>query len=228
MALATWKDLCTDAQDPASYARFWGSLTGRQPYVDSGGWARLDGERPRETVWVNPVPEPHTVKNRVHLDVRVGDLDAVTALRATVLRPPGENRTWWVLADPEGEEFCAFVRTDRPGLPGELFEVVVDAADPEAQARWWADVLGGRVGSEPSASWWWVDAIPAAPFESLVFNAVPEPKTVKNRVHRDVTAPSVADLVRRGARVLREPAGDVEWHVLADPEGNEFCAFPPA
>jgi hypothetical protein len=25
--------------------------------------------------------------------------------------------------------------------------------------------------------------------------------------------------------VLREPGGDIDWHVLADPEGNEFCAF---
>jgi hypothetical protein len=27
--------------------------------------------------------------------------------------------------------------------------------------------------------------------------------------------------------VLREPDGDIDWHVLADPEGNEFCAFKP-
>jgi hypothetical protein len=30
---------------------------------------------------------------------------------------------------------------------------------------------------------------------------------------------------RGGATVLREPGGDIGWHVLADPEGNEFCAF---
>ena len=32
--------------------------------------------------------------------------------------------------------------------------------------------------------------------------------------------------LRRGARLLREPDDDISWHVLADPEGNEFCVFP--
>jgi hypothetical protein len=48
---------------------------------------------------------------------------------------------------------------------------------------------------------------------------------VKNRIHWDVTVPAVAPLVGAGAVVLREPGGDIDWHVLADPEGNEFCAF---
>jgi hypothetical protein len=54
---------------------------------------------------------------------------------------------------------------------------------------------------------------------------VPEPKSVKNRIHWDVTVPSVAPLVEAGARVLHEPGNGIGWHVLADPEGNEFCAF---
>jgi hypothetical protein len=37
--------------------------------------------------------------------------------------------------------------------------------------------------------------------------------------------PGVAPLVEAGATVLREPGGDIGWHVLADPGGNEFCAF---
>ena len=65
------------------------------------------------------------------------------------------------------------------------------------------------------------------PFE-MVFGGVPEPKTVKNRIHWDVDAEDVQLLLDHGATVLREPrrrrsAG----HVLADPEGNEFCAFMP-
>jgi hypothetical protein len=35
----------------------------------------------------------------------------------------------------------------------------------------------------------------------------------------------VVPLVRAGAAVLREPGGGIGWYVLADPEGNEFCAF---
>jgi hypothetical protein len=59
----------------------------------------------------------------------------------------------------------------------------------------------------------------------MAFNKVPEPKTVKNRVHWDVTVSEVQPLVDAGARVLRPPGDDRRWHVLADPEGNEFCAF---
>ncbi len=228
MALARWKDLCIDAVDPPRLGRFWAAMTGRQVFRYDDGEVRLDGARPEHTIWVNAVPEPHTVKNRVHLDVRVGDLDAVIAAGATVVRPPGEDRTWWVLTDPEGGEFCGFVGPNRLPLPGELFEVIVDAADPAAHAHWWSSVLGGRVRCEQPAPWCWIEEIPGLPFESLVFVPVPEPKTVKNRVHWDVTADSVDALVEYGAQVLRRPDDDVRWHVLADPEGNEFCAFTPS
>jgi hypothetical protein len=48
----------------------------------------------------------------------------------------------------------------------------------------------------------------------------------EDRIHWDVVAPDVGALAARGARVLREPHDEISWHVLADPEGNEFCAFP--
>ena len=54
---------------------------------------------------------------------------------------------------------------------------------------------------------------------------MPERKSAKNRIHWDVVAPDVYALVAAGARILREPDDDIVWHVLADPEGNEFCAF---
>ena len=64
----------------------------------------------------------------------------------------------------------------------------------------------------------------------VLFQRVPEPKTVKNRVHMDLhSAPGtmeaeVTRLESRGAAVLRrvnEPSG--QWIVMSDPEGNEFC-----
>ena len=67
--------------------------------------------------------------------------------------------------------------------------------------------------------------IPGMPFRSLDFVAVPEPKTVKNRVHWDVDAAAVDPLLTAGATILRAPDDDIDWHVLADPEGNEFCVF---
>jgi hypothetical protein len=57
---------------------------------------------------------------------------------------------------------------------------------------------------------------------------VPEQKTVKNRVHLDLWLPGndVAPLVALGARGLRVPDDEIDWWVVAEPEGNEFCAFP--
>ncbi|MFD9326496.1 VOC family protein [Streptomyces sp. NPDC060065] len=64
----------------------------------------------------------------------------------------------------------------------------------------------------------------------LLFQRVPEPKTVKNRLHLDLHAGAerreaeVSRLEGLGASVLRqvkEPGG--EWVVMTDPEGNEFC-----
>jgi hypothetical protein len=57
------------------------------------------------------------------------------------------------------------------------------------------------------------------------FDSVPEPKTAKNRIHWDVTAPALRPLIDAGATVLASPSEGARWHVLADPEGGEFCAF---
>lgn len=117
--------------------------------------------------------------------------------------------------------------------PGRVRYVVVDCADPERLASFWGDLLGldvavryaedGYVTLRPSS--------PEAP--SMTFQRVPEPKTVKNRLHLDVT---VADLEKATSWVRsmggsRVPGGDFDsgdyrWRVMADPEGNEFCLVP--
>ena len=64
----------------------------------------------------------------------------------------------------------------------------------------------------------------------LFFQRVPESKVVKNRVHVDLRCAALdaetARLVELGASVAN-PLGEHEWVTLADPEGNEFCLFPP-
>jgi len=168
------------------------------------------------------VPEPHTVKNRVHLDVYardLADLEALGARQVDIGQTGAEP--WTVMADAEGGEFCAFLRAE---LPEErLHALVVDSADPEAQAQWWAGVYGVAVTGNDG--WFTLENVPGMPILTMDFVPVPEPKTVKNRVHWDVTVPAIAPLVEAGAAVLREPDDDIRWHVLEDPEGNEFCAF---
>lgn len=125
-----------------------------------------------------------------------------------------------------------------------LRDVVVDCRHPASLARWWAATLDGyRVApydeaelarlraegiedpeDDPTVL---VEPAGAPTGPRIWFQRVPEPKTVKNRVHLDLTVPDlaagVANLVARGAAVVAEHDG---WTVLADPEGDEFCVFP--
>jgi hypothetical protein len=200
---------------------FWAGVLDRTWEARDDDEGLLRGPTRQHTIWVNRVPETKTVKQRVHLDIYARQLANLEALGATVVEPRHGTRTWTVIADPEGGEFCAFLR---PELPAErLHGLVVDSVDPHAQARWWAGVYGARLTGNDG--WFTLEDVPDMPILTMDFVPVPEPKTAKNRIHWDVTVPDVTALVQAGARVLREPGGDIRWHVLADPEGNEFCAF---
>ncbi len=222
MTAARFKDLCIDAVDARRMAVFWGHVLGlSQPGDDP---EKLIGDRPEKTVWINAVPEPPTVKQRVHLDVAVAAVEDLEKLGATVLTPASETQHWTMMADPEGGEFCAFVRDEVPSY--KPFEIIVDSAEPASQARWWASIVGGTVmhGEQP---WWWLENVPGMPFSYWVFMPVPEPKTVKNRIHWDITADEIEPLLENGATVLREPDDEIDWYICADPEGNEFCVQLP-
>lgn len=127
------------------------------------------------------------------------------------------------MADPDGGEFCAFVRSPEKLPDYRLYEVVVDAADPERLAGWWGDRFGVSTQQDGSEPAWSLDDVPAMPW-TVIFGAVPEPKTVKNRVHWDLWG-TTADFTQDGATLLRARDEEISWDVLADPEGNEFCVF---
>jgi hypothetical protein len=201
--------------------RFWASALGLDFHLRTNGDVRLDGPTAAHTVWVNQVPEPRVVKSRVHLDVHGRGVDELVDLGASVA--DAVSFRWIVMTDPEGAEFCLFERDEPPDY--RLFEVNIDCADHDAQSTWWARALGGVVGSDADEGFSWVSDIPNLPFDGLVFAPVAEPKIVKNRVHLDVVAHDVERLLDVGATVLRAPDEDITWHVLADPEGNEFCVF---
>jgi predicted enzyme related to lactoylglutathione lyase len=76
-------------------------------------------------------------------------------------------------------------------------------------------------------AWVTVDAAPIG-LHRLAFQRVPEPKTVKNRVHLDLRADdrraTVDRLVGLGAELVADhEIPELAWSVLRDPEGNEFC-----
>ena len=115
--IARFRDVCLDANDPQLLGGFWGAVLGREP-EDAG---QGDGTTPDvflapgadggPGIFVNGVPEPKAGKVRLHLDVTLEpgqEISDLLAVGATVVSEPHEDR-WWVLADPEGNEFCAFL-----------------------------------------------------------------------------------------------------------------------
>lgn len=225
MSLARFKDLCLDVASPSAMTSFWGRVAGLTSPADNP--QVLVGDRPEKTIWINKVTEPPTVKQRVHLDLHTSSIEELERLGAKVRSPITDERQWAVMEDPEGGEFCGFVRDKVPAY--RLMELVVDAADPEAQARWWAGVVGGEVTNNSGKPYYWLENVPGLPFPYWVFVPVPEPKTVKNRIHWDVTADDLQRVLDAGATLLRRKDDEIGWHVCADPEGNEFCVFlPPA
>jgi hypothetical protein len=217
--MISFKDLCIDATDPEVLARFWAAALGLRA-ESTGGDFRLVGEAPEHTLWVNKVPEPRSVKQRVHIDVHVAAVSDLIKLGAIIV---DEAQPWTVLADPEGGELCAFVR-DPDALPDyRIYEVVVDAADPVTIASWWADRYNADVCHDQDRGFSWIDEVSGMPWP-MVFQSVPEPKTVKNRIHWDVWG-ETATFLAAGATLLRSHDDEIGWDVLADPEGNEFCVF---
>jgi catechol 2,3-dioxygenase-like lactoylglutathione lyase family enzyme len=226
--LLRFEALCLDTEGThlEEVTAFWSTALGWERAPRETGGAVLRGDRPGEELWVDVVPEPRTVKHRTHLDVR-GDVEALLAAGARL--DDATSFPWAVLRDPEEGELCVFpVREGkRPGL----YEVCTDCGpDPQPITRWWADVLGAEAHQDDGEEWAYLDAAEVTPFELWVFCPVPEPKSAKNRLHLDfraTRADSVALLLERGATLLREPDDEIRWHVLADPDGNELCVFPP-
>ena len=220
MALATFKELCMDVHGDDTLGRFWADTIGSDFRPRDGEHGDVVGKHGYQSIAMCPVPEAKTVKHRVHLDVYAESLDALVARGARVLLPAETSGLrWTVLADPEGGEFCAFPSEEPPAF--RLHGIGVDCVDPQAMAAWWGVVFGAEPATQPGAAWWSLEHVTGDEVLTLDFAPVPEPKTVKNRIHWDVLG-RVADLEAHGAVRLWEMPG---WTTLADPEGNEFCVF---
>jgi hypothetical protein len=104
-------------------------------------------------------------------------------------------------------------------------ELCIDAVDPFALAEWWGQVLGCPVHREDDIAW----LEPPDTVREIVFAPVPEPKTVKDRIHIDLSphgcdqATELQRLLSLGATQIDVGQGEQDWVVLADPAGNVFC-----
>ncbi len=117
-------------------------------------------------------------------------------------------------------------------MPVRLHHIVIDTHDLPGLARFWTQALGWQVLSEREREIVIGPDVNAP--AGICFMPVRDAKTVKNRVHVDLTT-SAADrdqeivrLLALGARLVDVgQAGEESWTVLADPEGNEFCVVRP-
>jgi predicted enzyme related to lactoylglutathione lyase len=122
-------------------------------------------------------------------------------------------------------------RAKAPEPVGRLSTIQIDCRDLDTMTEFWSEVLGVEVDDDSPPNYRCLRSPEAVP--TLCFQRVPEPKTVKNRLHLDIVVP---DVEAASARIeslggARHPDGDFRengwtWRVMTDPEGNEFCLVP--
>lgn len=112
-----------------------------------------------------------------------------------------------------------------------LRHVTIDAGNPYELAQFWSTVTGWPLGDEDEPGDDEVLVNAPAPVPGMLFIAVPEHKSVKNRVHIDwvpterTRDEEVERLLSLGATIHedhRQPDGR-GWVTMLDPESNEFC-----
>ena len=111
--------------------------------------------------------------------------------------------------------------------------LVVDCSDLDRSAAFWSGVLG--YVAQPALSGIYRTLLPAdGNGVDVLLQRVPESKAAKNRMHLDLRVPDLGAETARvealGARRLTDTPIEEDgwaWHVLADPDGNEFCVLQP-
>ena len=108
-------DVVLDCVDAERLADFWVDALGYRRFGVAGNYRSIvppDGQSGPKLI-LQEVPEPRIGKNRMHLDLVVGDiraeaarLEALGAVREAAEAIAEHETEWIVMADPEGNEFC--------------------------------------------------------------------------------------------------------------------------
>ncbi|MCW2771292.1 MAG: bleomycin resistance protein [Aeromicrobium sp.] len=227
--------LTIDAKDPERVARFWAGVLHRE--VADDGVTLPPGDTGFAICFI-PTDEPRTGPNQMHFDLTSSSLEdqQATVARALELggshldigQLPGEEHV--VLADPEGNEFCVI----EPGngfLAGTGVIGALSSDGSQAVGYFWSQAMGWPLVWDQDEE----TAIQSPDGGTKIAWGGPpvRPKTGKNRLHLDLTpaggdqAAEVERLVSLGATRVDIGQGDVDWVVMADPDGNEFCVLRP-
>ncbi len=233
--------LCLDANDPPRLARFWAVALGweiRQS-ADELGLVPTDGTR--FGILFEPVSQEKSGQNRNHLDLTTASLDdQVHTVRRLVelgarhvdVGQDADAEPHVVLADPEGNEFCV-IEPSNNFLAGCGRLGAINCDGSRETGHFWSAALGWPLVWDRDEE----TAIRAADGTGAKITWSGRPlkeKRGKNRLHLDVAPPDDGDrdveverLVSLGAHRIDIGQGDVDWVVMADPDGNEFCVLTP-
>lgn len=116
---SSWEQIVVDAEDPARLARWWAAALGYQIVYEKPDEVeiRRTPENPPGLLF-STAPDPKTVKNRLHIDLRPDDQEAeverLVDMGARHVDIGQHDVSWVVLADPEGNEFCV-LSSRKPG-----------------------------------------------------------------------------------------------------------------
>ncbi|MGP3978005.1 VOC family protein [Streptomyces sp. 8N114] len=238
--------IAMNARDDSALGRFWAEALGWSTSVEEPGV--VTNLEPEGFAYPDPaavcidiitVPDPKTVKNRVHLDLAstsaAHQAELVARLRDLGAKPVNVGQVdvpWTVLADPDGNEFCVAEPREIYRDTGPIAAIVADCTDPRAMARFWDEAMDWTLHEVTDDHAMLRSAKGVGPYLKLL--RTPDAKTVKNRVHLDLRpypgddqAAEVARLRALGATDIDLGQGDVPWTCLVDPEGNEFDVLAP-
>jgi predicted enzyme related to lactoylglutathione lyase len=231
--------LCFDAHDPLRLARFWAGLLGwDMPDDRDDGVALLPSDDTGFRLRFLPSQEQKVGQNQMHFDLTSTSLEdqretvakalGLGARHIDIGQLPEEEHV--VLADPEGNEFCVI----EPGndFLAECGFIGALASDGSQDVSYfWSAALGWPLVWDQDQ-----ETAIRSPHggPKITWGGPPlMPKTGENRLHYDL-APSpdsgqlseIDRLVSLGATRIDIGQGDVDWVVMADPDGNAFCVYP--
>ncbi len=232
--------LSFDANDPRGLARFWAAFLDWELIEDPrDGLAILPSDDTGFRMRFLPSNEQKAGPNQMHFDLTSQSLEeqqqtvkralGLGARHIDVGQLPEEDHV--VLADPEGNEFCV-IEAGNNFLADCGFIGALASDGTQEVGYFWSKALDWPLVWDQDQ-----ETAIRSPHggPKVTWGGPPvSPKLGKNRLHFDLAPPADGDqqaeverLLALGATRLDIGQGDVDWVVMADPDGNEFCVLTP-